>query len=155
MFRNKESKKKSTSVEDKMERKRDMSREIESRTTFVVDHFSDTPTTSTVGKGRHSFLDDVIKDELKEVAREMESRATYTVEGSTSSFDDGLLDEFSEDGRETPISDIIDEIMENTKTLVDDNETSTKDKKSSSNKDFETDFDMDKFIEEFLAEMPA
>nr|XP_039274076.1 uncharacterized protein LOC120348032 [Styela clava] len=130
-------------------------REIESRATYVVDSdFTDVSSLPSIDDDSCChFVDEILNTKLDYVDRDMRSRATYIVGLEQ----DGSLGERIniEEKPETPIEDIINEILENTESLVnEDNKRHDNGikKANSDSKEDTKEFDIDKFIEDFISE---
>nr|XP_039250767.1 uncharacterized protein LOC120328370 [Styela clava] len=122
--------------------------ELDSKATFVVDcELADATSLISTDETCEQWVDDILFGELEVVGREMMSRATYIIE-----HDSNDLESIIEEKSETPIQDMINEILENTKSLMKDEkreESNLKTTKSCSQEDPE---DIDQFIQDFLSE---
>ncbi|XP_077971757.1 uncharacterized protein LOC120346422 [Styela clava] len=119
-------------------------RELDSRATYVVD--ADVTSLVPTDETCEQWVDDILFGELEVVGREMVSRATYIIEPDDSTFFEPVFEEKSE----TPIEDMINEILENTQNLIkEEKEKNSKTTNSCSKEDPE---DIDKFIQDFLSE---
>ncbi|XP_039272761.2 uncharacterized protein LOC120347021 [Styela clava] len=124
-------------------------RELDSRATYVVDgELADVTSLISTDETCEQWVDEILFGELEVVGREMMSRATYIIE-QDASYLEPIMDEKSE----TPIDDMINEILDNTKSLMEEerfkDEKNKSKTKSSSKEDPE---DVDKFIQDFLSE---
>nr|XP_039273977.1 uncharacterized protein LOC120347931 [Styela clava] len=124
-------------------------RDLDSRASYVVDgELADVTSLISTDETCEQWVDEILFGELEVVGREMISRATYIIE-QDASYLEPIMDEKSE----TPIDDMINEILENTKSLMEEekfkDEKNKSKTKSSSKEDPE---DVDKFIQDFLFE---
>ncbi|XP_077970706.1 uncharacterized protein LOC120328639 isoform X2 [Styela clava] len=136
-----------SSVDTSSEDKEEINiRELDSKATFVVDgELADATSLISTDETCEQWVDDILFGELEVVGREMMSRATYIIEHDTND-PESIIEEKSE----TPIQDMINEILENTKSLMKDekrDERNLKTTKSCSKEDPE---EIDQFIQIFF-----
>nr|XP_039272088.1 uncharacterized protein LOC120346422 [Styela clava] len=121
-------------------------RELDSRATYVVD--ADVTSLVPTDETCEQWVDDILFGELEVVGREMVSRATYIIEPDDSTFFEPVFEEKPE----TPIEDMINEILENTQNLMKEEKTKEKNSKTTNSCSKEDPEDIDKFIQDFLSE---